>query len=190
MDDMITKGEGNSRFLKTSLAPGTPWEEALAQMIAGTFPVDFNGLNNAGILQQGTALNKANLLSDATASAIGSVSTPNEALAGLMGKISLINSAGYLKIITSGTYVGGGGTSKNIPITDASKIVIVSGSLSYEGSFTHLMVLIRPQTAYRNAGAGSDVTVKWYTNNVGVSGASATSAMNQSSSNYWYCSIG
>lgn len=71
MKDMIPKGTGNSRKLKSSLSTGTTWEQALEMLRAGTFPIDLNGLNADGIQQEGTALNKANLLSDDTASALG-----------------------------------------------------------------------------------------------------------------------
>lgn len=54
MKDLQTKGTGNSRFLKTSLAEGITWEQALAMLRAGTFPVDFNGFNQEGIETLGT----------------------------------------------------------------------------------------------------------------------------------------
>lgn len=71
MKDMITNGNGNSRYLKTSLASGTTWAEALALLRAGTFPVDFNGLNNSGIAQQGSAYSKANVLPTDVCTALG-----------------------------------------------------------------------------------------------------------------------
>ena len=52
-------------------------------MVAGIFPVDFNGINNDGWTQLGTLLNKANLLSDTVISTLGLStgvnSTPNDA---------------------------------------------------------------------------------------------------------------
>lgn len=52
-------------------------------MVAGIFPVDFNGINKDGWTQQGTPLNKANLLSDTVISTLGlstgANSTPNDA---------------------------------------------------------------------------------------------------------------
>lgn len=52
-------------------------------MVAGIFPVDFNGINKDGWTQQGTLLNKANLLSDTVISTLGLStgvnSTPNDA---------------------------------------------------------------------------------------------------------------
>ena len=52
-------------------------------MVAGIFPVDFNGINKDGWTQQGTLLNKANLVSDTVISTLGlstgADSTPNDA---------------------------------------------------------------------------------------------------------------
>ena len=59
------------------------YEDFLQAMIAGTFPVDFNGINKDGWTQLGTPLNKANLLSDTVISTLGlstgADSTPNDA---------------------------------------------------------------------------------------------------------------
>lgn len=71
MKDSILKGAGNSRFLKSAVPAGTSWADALAMLQAGTFPIDFNGINAEGFQQVGTPLNKANLLKDATAAQIG-----------------------------------------------------------------------------------------------------------------------
>lgn len=71
MIDSVLKGTGNSRFLKSALPAGTSWADALAMLQAGTFPIDFNGINAEGFQQVGTPLNKANLLKDATAAQIG-----------------------------------------------------------------------------------------------------------------------
>ena len=71
MIDSVLKGTGNSRFLKSAVPVGTSWADALAMLQAGTFPIDFNGINTEGFQQVGTPLNKANLLKDATAAQIG-----------------------------------------------------------------------------------------------------------------------
>lgn len=71
MIDSALKGTGNSRFLKSAVPAGTSWADALAMLQAGTFPIDFNGINAEGFQQVGTPLNKANLLKDATAAQIG-----------------------------------------------------------------------------------------------------------------------
>ena len=70
MIDSVLKGTGNSRFLKSAVPAGTSWADALAMLQAGTFPIDFNGINTEGFQQVGTPLNKANLLKDATAAQI------------------------------------------------------------------------------------------------------------------------
>ena len=71
MIDSVLKGTGNSRFLKSAVPAGTSWADVLAMLQAGTFPIDFNGINTEGFQQVGTPLNKANLLKDATAAQIG-----------------------------------------------------------------------------------------------------------------------
>lgn len=71
MIDSVLNGTGNSRFLKSAVPAGTSWADALAMLQAGTFPIDFNGINTEGFQQVGTPLNKANLLKDATAAQIG-----------------------------------------------------------------------------------------------------------------------
>lgn len=71
MKDLQTKGTGNSRFLKTSLAEGITWEQALAMLRAGTFPVDFNGFNTEGIEALGTLMKKSTILTDELATALG-----------------------------------------------------------------------------------------------------------------------
>lgn len=91
MKDLIIKQTGNSRTLKTSLEAGTTWEEALAQLRDGTFPIDLLGLQTAGVQQQGTPLNKANLLDDATATALGLSGdpSPKDAFNALAGSIKI-----------------------------------------------------------------------------------------------------
>ena len=64
MKDMIITGTGDSRKLKSSIPEGTTWEEALAMLRSGTFPVDF-GSTYVGISQHGTPLNKDTFLPDA-----------------------------------------------------------------------------------------------------------------------------
>lgn len=96
MQDGIIAGNGNSRYLKTvaaALSFYPTYQDFMTALIAGTFPIDLNGINEAGWSQLGTALNKANLLTDATASAIGvsSNATPNTAMNQLNTKINTNN---------------------------------------------------------------------------------------------------
>ena len=117
MQDGIIKGTGNSRYLKTmqdALARWPTWEDALREMIAGTFPFDLNGINPAGWKQIGTAMDKTNLLTDTTAAAIKALSgttpdTPNDAFAAL----SAIT--GERAKIQTGSYEGTGTYGKDTP---------------------------------------------------------------------------
>lgn len=91
MKDLVPKGTGNSRFLRSvsnflSLYPN--YEAFVAALVNGTLPVDFAGINTNGVTQVGTALTKANLLTDATATALGLSGDPtvNDALYALSQK--------------------------------------------------------------------------------------------------------
>lgn len=84
MDDMIINHTGNSRLLKSSIPAGITHEQLVTLLREGTFPVDFNGYNSAGIKTLGTPLNKNTLLRDETAAAFGftdkTAATVNNAL--------------------------------------------------------------------------------------------------------------
>lgn len=71
MQDFVPLGTGNSRSLKSAVPAGTTWEQALAMLRNGTFPIDIGAVNEAGVSQKGTPLNKATLLKDATALLFG-----------------------------------------------------------------------------------------------------------------------
>lgn len=71
MKDFYPKGTGNSRYLKSSIPATTTHDDLISMLRSGTFPIDLNGINNAGVAQQGTPLNKATLLQDATAALFG-----------------------------------------------------------------------------------------------------------------------
>lgn len=70
MKNFEAKGTGNSRFLKSAIPEGMSWPEAVALLRQGAFPIDLAGFNPEGIEEQGTLLNKANLLQDRTAQAL------------------------------------------------------------------------------------------------------------------------
>lgn len=93
MKDAIALGTGNSRYLKSvsgflTLYP--TYDAFVAALVAGTLPVDFNGINPDGWSQQGTELDKAHLLTDATAALmnLGSEASINDALATLAQRIT------------------------------------------------------------------------------------------------------
>lgn len=102
MTDGIIKGTGNSRYLKSVANAMTlyPTHEALMEALAaGTFPVDLNGINSAGWNTMGTALNKANLLTDTVASLYGlnSAATPNDIFGQGLCRISIGEYSGTLE---------------------------------------------------------------------------------------------
>lgn len=67
MQDLITKGTGNSRFMKSAIPEDITFAEMVKMLRDGTFPFDLNGLNPAGIEQTGTPYNKEQVLTDDTA---------------------------------------------------------------------------------------------------------------------------
>ena len=88
MKDTIIKGNGTSRLVKAPADIPETFEAWRNQLLAGTATLDV-GLNTAGCDVVGTALNKANLLSDTTKSALkltGSDPTVNDALYALNQK--------------------------------------------------------------------------------------------------------
>lgn len=93
MQDAIALGIGNSRYLRSIagfLQQYPTYEDFAASLVAGTLPIDLNGINPDGWAQQGTPLDKANLLTDATGAlmGLGSEATVNDALATLAQRIT------------------------------------------------------------------------------------------------------
>ena len=88
MQDTIIKKDGTSRFLKTPANMPTTYDAWRAQLLAGTATMDI-GLNPDGCTVVGTPLNKANLLTDTTKTALELTgdATVNEALYALRKKI-------------------------------------------------------------------------------------------------------
>ena len=88
MKDTVIKGNGKSRSVKAPTDMPATFEEWRTQLLAGTATLDI-GLNAAGCDVVGTAMSKANLLSDTTKSALelsGSDPTVNDALYALSQK--------------------------------------------------------------------------------------------------------
>lgn len=88
MKDTVIKGNGKSRSIKAPTDMPTTFEEWRTQLLAGTATLDI-GLNAAGCDVVGTAMSKANLLSDTTKSALelsGNDPTVNDALYALSQK--------------------------------------------------------------------------------------------------------
>lgn len=92
MQDAIINETGNSRFLRSIagfLKAYPTYEAFAAALVAGTLPIDLNGIDPDGWAQLGTDLNKANMLTDATAAlaGLGPESTPNQMFAALANMI-------------------------------------------------------------------------------------------------------
>ena len=88
MKDTVIKDNGKSRSIKAPTDMPATFEEWRTQLLAGTATLDI-GLNAAGCDVVGTAMSKANLLSDTTKSALelsGSDPTVNDALYALSQK--------------------------------------------------------------------------------------------------------
>lgn len=64
MKDLIVKGTGNSRTLKSSISQNATFAEFLSMLRSGALPIDIGAINAGGVQQMGTALNKENLLPD------------------------------------------------------------------------------------------------------------------------------
>lgn len=89
MQDGIMNETGDSRYLRSiaGFKQRFPTYDAfVAGLVAGEIPIDLNGINQDGWAQLGTPLNKANLLTDATAALadLGPEATPNEMFAAIV----------------------------------------------------------------------------------------------------------
>lgn len=92
MKDSVIFGSGNSRYLKSvenfkALYP--TYDDFAAALVAGTLPIDLNGINAAGFQQLGDALGKATLLKDETAASYGlsPSAVVDDVLSAIKGKI-------------------------------------------------------------------------------------------------------
>lgn len=108
------------------------YEDFLQAMIAGTFPVDFNGINKDGWTQPGTPLNKANLLSDTVISTLGlstgANSTPNDAF-NVLANVGNVHM--WKKTVVTGEEVPAGYTLGPVE----AKKVLAQSSLNWGNSY-------------------------------------------------------
>lgn len=169
MIDSVLKGNGNSRFLKSAVPAGTSWADALAMLQAGTFPIDFNGINAEGFQQVGTPLNKANLLKDATAAQIGlpPSTTPD-------GMFQALGNTGELHVWRKTGVVG----SYYIGATQGNYGCICrnTGSASFGVKIQYASEITVDSHENRNLVSPSDMTI--IANNSGITSPSATSVTN------------
>ena len=147
MTDTVLRGTGNSRSLRSvsNFLTLYPSYNAFAQaLVQGTLPIDLGALNSAGLTRRGTDLNKANILTDATATGMGltASATPNQAFAKLRALIKAAQDDADTALengisIQTGSYAGNG-----------EKTLTIHFSHSW-----HLFV------AYPDSGSGSPMIV-------------------------------
>lgn len=78
MKDLVPKGTGNSRFLRSSIPSNITHEELVALLRSGKFPVDLAGLNSEGVAVVGSAYSKANVLPDGVCNRLRISTTDSE----------------------------------------------------------------------------------------------------------------
>ena len=192
MQDGIIKGTGNSRYLKSIsnfLTQYPTYQDFVAALVAGTLPIDLNGINETGWDQLGTALNKANLLSDETAAALGLPNTavPDDAFM----VASKVLQAGNCKI-EYGSYTGTGNYSSahknSLTFSGQPLFVVVMGN--NQGA---IVIMLRniPLTPFLiSYNSNENVYVLWDTSNsVSWSANSANSQMNARGAKYYYIGL-
>lgn len=212
MQDGIIAGNGNSRYLKTvaaALSLYPDYESFMAALIAGTFPIDLNGINKSGWIQQGTALNKANLFSDSTASSLGlsSSATPDGALSKLKDLIDSTNTNANTRakvqlVYYQGTDTYGESGATSITFSFAPKAVIclgkvivsIGGLQAVDRDYTITVPMELLSASYTGGwgfGYGTmgkksqdGKTLTWY------SQTTAQGQFNQSAYRYYYLGIG
>lgn len=160
MKDMVPKGTGNSRYLRSvanfkTLYP--TYDDFVNALVAGTLPIDLNGINVSGVTQIGTALSKATLLSDETALALGFGSsddpTINDALYALRPWIPLAKyttAGSYTFTVPSwvtklGAYIIGGGGSGAVVISAKGGSYVAMGGGS---GFAEIVYIDDPKLSY------------------------------------------
>lgn len=199
MTDGVKKGTGNSRYLKTVsnfLTLYSTYEKFAQAFMAGTIPVDFNGINAAGWTTQGTPLNKANLLKDATATGMGltASATPDQAFAKLRSLIAAAqNIAEGRGIVVTGTYVGASGAdSVTLEFVSPPKLVAIGTKASYCGPLILVRGVEEAATCQYSKGISKSEfmvrSVTWEANFVRFKPLSA-SAMNMTGYTYHYTAI-
>lgn len=209
MQDTITKGTGNSRSLRSvpnflTLYP--TYEAFAAALVGGTLPIDLGPLNAAGVQQMGMALNKANLLKDATAALYGMTSSavPDDVFRATRGLISTAQSTANGRLrVESGSYVGTGKEGKDNPtilnFSFAPWVVFL-----FIADYNHVGIIYRPATwgtlIYANSGAtypiygihhvewNGNIINLWATTNNRESGPMLQ--MNMANRTYRYIAIG
>ena len=205
MTDGIIKGTGTSRAIKGSLP--SSYSAFVSAVAAGTQTIDML-FNSGGWQQQPTFLNKANLLTDAVATAYGLTpnATPNDVLNAARTLISTAQTTadGRARCASgnySGTGTNGSGSQTSLTFAFAPKLIVI---LDNQTGYCNLAVIIPGRygfvVAHRGSGSAlssrysaylnrlntsiSSNTVSWY------SSIDANAQMNTSGTTYYYVAIG
>lgn len=142
MENLVPLGTGNSRLMKSNISPSTTLAQLISMLNNGTFPYDIGPLNQTGISQAGTPLNKDTLLKDTTAALFGQTDysdvVPDTILAKL-AKAVLFSSGKTTDVkgnpiviapqIETGSYVGtntyGASNPNSISFSFAPKVIML-----------------------------------------------------------------
>lgn len=140
MTDTVINGTRTSRSILGNLSIPDDPAEAIALLKSTGWPIDLGPLNPAGLSQKGTDLNKANLLSDATAALYDGLPddpTPNDVLAAIAQKLDAVNALETIvpkKIqIETGSYKGTGSASVSVYLQNAPKLFFIFSEQSGSG---------------------------------------------------------
>lgn len=198
MENLVPLGTGNSRLMKSNIPASTTLAQLIQMWNNGTFPYDIGPLNSTGISQQGTPLNKATLLKDATAALYGLPNTavPDDVLAKL-ANAAFVENGGLTDVggnsvgiqIATGSYVGTGTYGESNPTEiycdfPPKFVVIVTPNDETFGVFPNPL----PVFPYDN---NHDISIIWESNKISLSNAgAAVYQFNGSTYTYYYAIIG
>lgn len=151
MKETIIKGTGNSRSIKSVTTLPLTWEDARAQLVSSGWPVDIGAINAAGCQQVGDALNKANLLKDATAAlyGLGATAVPDQVLASIYPILSLAeiksNASGAVEY---GSFTGTGIYVQELNFSIQPNVLFILSVMEQVSNNRRLGLLcaIRPET--------------------------------------------
>ena len=152
MTDMIVKGTGNSRFLRSAIPADITFSQFVALLREGALPIDLAGLNDDGVEVKGTPLGKGTLLSDATETAIwgdAADRTVDEALRYSFS--ALMDVAGEKATVVTGTYSGDGTETRTFSLGFTPRVLLLYGTtvkwgISGTSALGHLSMCAIPGT--------------------------------------------
>lgn len=192
MKDMILKGTGNSQFLRSIpdfLTQYPTYEDFAQALIAGTFPIDMCGLNEAGLTQVGTALSTMNLLSSDATYAVRTVfgtapDTPSVAIRMLAQAVQ------QRATVQTGSYTGTGSYGASSPVTLSFTIQPALVAVYRADGTTYALFFPNQTQTYVMSGYycfstmnQTGKTLSWYS-------TSLAGSLNESGKTYHYLALG